>query len=216
VAGQSLSVPPFLARRANRVVRPRDASEVFANPRKELARLARTGVARRLCTGYYVMVPQHRLGDTSWQPELHGAALGIAVADYGVDAVALMGLSAARLHGAIPRALAVTVVAVPKQRPALRIGDGRVLFVERDVTRLDTERVDTEVTAGWVTTVEQTALDLAARPTVGGLPERDVAEAVGELVRRADGTLLTRLSHEQHRPAALRRLREWTGQAGDA
>jgi hypothetical protein len=65
------------------------------------------------------MIPQHRLGDSTWTPDLHTAALGIGQADYGTGAVALMGVTAARLHGAIPRALAVAVVAVPKQRPGV-------------------------------------------------------------------------------------------------
>jgi hypothetical protein len=35
---------------------------------------------------------------------MKGVALGIGQADYGVDSVALMGVSAARMHGAIPAA----------------------------------------------------------------------------------------------------------------
>jgi hypothetical protein len=68
---------------------------------------------------------------TAWEippavPDLKGVALGIGQADYGVDSVALMGVSAARMHGAIPR-LAVAVLAVPKQRPPLRTGDARIV-----------------------------------------------------------------------------------------
>jgi len=55
----------------------------------------------------------------------------------------LMGLSATRRYGAIPRALAVAVVAVPKMRPRLELVDrtAAVLFVRRDTGRLDAERL---------------------------------------------------------------------------
>lgn len=114
-----------------------------------------------------------------------------------------MGVSAARYHGAVPRAISVAVVAVPKQRPRLASRFGAVLFVKRDVTRLDVERVDTQVTSGWVTTVEQTLLDLAARPALGSLAESDVVLAVRALGARADWNLVRQLARTQHRPAAL-------------
>ncbi|WP_344882391.1 type IV toxin-antitoxin system AbiEi family antitoxin domain-containing protein [Allokutzneria multivorans] len=198
-----MTVPPALARRSNRVLRPRDAV-VYAHPRAELARLAKAGVLRQVHTGYYAIAPLDRLGDTTWRPDLAAVALGIAQADYGPATVALMGTSAARHHGAIPRAIAVAVVAVPKQRPELRTDLGRLVFVKRNTDKLDLERVDTELTTGWVTTVEQTILDLAARPALGGLTPGDTAEAVRALGRRADPDLLGQLAAEQHRPAALR------------
>lgn len=54
-----------------------------------------------------------------------------------------MGLSATRRYGAIPRALAVAAVAVPKLRPRLELVDrtAAVLFVRRDTGRLDAERL---------------------------------------------------------------------------
>jgi predicted transcriptional regulator of viral defense system len=173
--------------------------------------LERSGVVRRIATGYYVIVPQDRLGDHRWRPELDATTLGIAQADYGSSAVALMGTSAARHHGAIPRAIAVAVIAVPNQRPALETAFGRVIFVKRDVERLDVERIDTQLASGWVTTVEQTLLDLAARPTLGGLPEADVAEAIRILADAADWANVEQLAREQHRPAALRTAHRLTG-----
>jgi AbiEi antitoxin C-terminal domain len=203
MARSSVAVPPGLARRGNKVLRPRDAGEVYAHPRAELARLVRVGALVRLASGYFVLVPQERLGDREWRPELEAAALGLAQADYGAEHVALMGLSAARYHGAVPRAVGVAVVAVPKQRPALETRFGTVLFVKRDVTRLDVERLDTQVTTGWVTTVEQTLLDLGARPTLGGLAESDLVAAVRALAARADWDLTRQLAGDQHKPAAL-------------
>jgi predicted transcriptional regulator of viral defense system len=192
------------------VFRPRDLVGIYAHPRAEVARLVRNGAVRQLATGYYTLVPQHRLSDRGWTPDLHAAALGIAQADYGIAPVALMGVSAARLHGAIPRALAVAVVAVPKQRPALHIDKARVVFVARDVQRLDLERTTTELGTGWTTTVEQTLLDLAARPTLGGLTTTDTQEAIRALATRADWAEVERLAAQQHRPGALRTARSLT------
>jgi hypothetical protein len=121
--------------------------------------------------------------------------------------VALMGLSAARIHGAVPRALAVAVVAVPKQRPSLRLlrPDAEVIFVTRDVGRLDLERTRTGLGDGWVTSVEQTVLDLAARPALGGLADA-ADEAVRALLPRADRDLLADLARGQRLRASLDRL----------
>src|SRR4051794_15540475 len=145
MAQHAVGLPPAIALRPNKVLRPKDAAGVYAHPRPELTRLANAHLLRRVATGYYAVVPQHRAGDAAWRPEIEAAALGIAVADYGTDAVALTAVSAARYHGAIPRALAVATVAVPKQRPVLRTEFGLVVFVKRDVRRLDVEKIDTEL-----------------------------------------------------------------------
>jgi len=199
----ALSVPPELARRRNRVIRPKDLADRYAHPRGEVARLTRASVLHRLATGYYALPPLNRLGDPTWIPDLNAVALGIGQADYGVDAVALTGVSAARVHGAIPRSVAVAVLAAPKQRPPLSIGAAKVVFTRRDVARLDVERTETELGAGWVTTVEQTVLDLAARPELGGLDAADVSEAIRALIPRADGPILESLAKVQRRPRAL-------------
>ena len=204
---RALGVPALLARRSNKVLRPRDAADVYAHPRPELARLTEAGVVRRLATGYYVMLPLNRLGDDTWRPDLDATALGVATADYGTAVVALTGISAARHHGAIPRAIAVAAVAVPRQRPAMHTEIGKIAFSKRDVARLDVERVDTELVSGWVTTVEQTLLDLAVRPAHTVLAESDLLETYRFLGRRADFALTTELAQQQHLPAALHRIR---------
>jgi hypothetical protein len=210
---RAIAVPAGLARRANQVLRPRDAGQIYVNPRAELSRLTAAGAARRLATGYYALTPRHRLGDQRWRPDLESAALGIAQSDYGTSAVALMGVSAARWHGVFPRAIGVAVVAVPKQRPVMETELGRIVFVKRQVDRLDLQRAETSLTAGWVTTPEQTLLDLSGRPTLGGQPDTDVHEAVRALASRVDWKLMERLAHEQHRPAYLRAAVELTGRA---
>jgi hypothetical protein len=203
VAGR---LPSALLRRPLRVLRPQDAAAFYAHPRPEFARLARLGVLHRLATGYYAVVPDDQI-DRPWIPELESAALGIAAADQGVDAVALMGLSAARLHGAIPRALGVAVVAAAGHRTELRLADrdAVVVFVRRDVSAIDLERRVTELGRGSVTTVEQTVLDLAARPGLGGLPE-EASAAVRALLPRTDRTMLEELALTQRRRATLDRV----------
>ena len=187
-------------------MRPQDAAGVYAFPRPEFARLAKVGVLRRLANGYYAVVPDDQIG-RAWRPELEEAALGIAVADQGVDAVALMGLSAARVHGAIPRALGVAVVAATGHRNTLRLADrdATVVFVRRDVRRLECLRHTTELGQGWVTTVEQTLLDLAARPELGGLAD-EAETAIHALTPRADQDILRELATAQRRRATLDRL----------
>jgi hypothetical protein len=203
VTGQ---VPTNLQRRPVRVLRPADAATVYAYPRPEVARLARQGGLHRLASGYYAINPPDHIG-RRWLPQLEAAALGIAVADYGVDSVALMGLSAARLHSAIPRAIGVAVVAVPKQRPTLRLSDreAEVVFSRRDVGRLEIEHATTELGEGWITTVEQTILDLAGRPDLGGMSAAaDVA--IHGLLPRADMSLLASIASAQRRRPTFRRL----------
>jgi hypothetical protein len=203
----AVSVPPELARRRTRVLRPKDAAGVYAHPRAELARLARNHAAMALATGYYALVPMHRLGDPAWRPAIDAAALAIAQVDYGVDAVALVSVSAARRYGAIPRALGISVVAVPKQRSAISTVSGRVVFTRRDVSSLDVQRISTELADGWVTTPEQTMLDLAARPDLGQLTRAEVDGAIRALYQQADMSLVQELAAAQRGAAALRRIR---------
>lgn len=199
-------LPAALLRRPMRVVRPQDAADLYAFPRPEFARLSSAGALHRLAAGYYAVVPADQT-DRDWRPELEAAALGIAAADQGADAVALMGLSAARVHGAIPRALGVAVVAAAGHRRTLHLTDreATVVFVRRDVGRLDCERRQNELGRGLVTTVEQTLLDLAARPSLGGLPDEAEA-AVQALIPRADQEVLRELAVVQRRRATLERL----------
>ncbi|GAA1941493.1 hypothetical protein [Amycolatopsis minnesotensis] len=198
-------VPPELARRPIRVLRPQDAAGVYTHPRPEFARLTRTSALHRIATGYYAIVPDDQTGQ-NWLPDLESVAAGVAAADEGVDTVALMGLSAARVHGAIPRALAVATVAAGRHRRPLRLADrdATVLFARRAVPALDVERRAGELGPHWVTTVEQTLLDLAARPEFGDLPGEAHA-AVRALLPRADRDILDELAVAQRRRAALRR-----------
>jgi AbiEi antitoxin C-terminal domain len=195
-------VPPELLRRG-RVLRPVDAEDVYSNPRAEFARLERAGALHRLAPGLFAAVPDDRV-DRDWRPPLEAAALAVAGTGGHVADSALMGISAARAHGAIPRALEVAVVAVERHRRILQLTDRRasVHFVRRDVARLDVQRHRTELGQGWITTVEQTVLDLIARPNLGGVPDA-AAEAINALIPRADMGLLHELAINQRRQRAL-------------
>lgn len=143
-------------------------------------------------------------------PALEAAAAGIATADFGPASAILMGVSAARLHGAIPRAIGAAVVAVPSQRGAITLIDraATVRFVKRDTTRLDAERMSTELGPTLVTTPEQTILDLARRPDLGDAAD-EVEGAVRILIARSDANLLEELAISQRARASLRRARDW-------
>jgi predicted transcriptional regulator of viral defense system len=200
-------VPADLYDRETLLVRPRDFADRWANPTKELGRLADAGIVRAVSRGYWLIPPADRLTDPGWRPEAEAFGLALAVADYGPEAVALMGVSAARHHGALPRAVAVAVVAVPQQRPPLATPFGEIVFAQRDTARLATEPTATALVTGSVTTVEQTMLDLADRPGLGGVRSREVGEAITALALRADWTEVLELARRQRLHAAYVRAR---------
>jgi predicted transcriptional regulator of viral defense system len=207
VAKHAVGVPAALTSRPLRLLRPRDATDVYAsNPSAEFARLADRGLLQRVASGYYVVVPADRVGDPRWRPPLVATAWAIAAADYGVDATAVCGPSAARHHGLIPRELAVAFVAVPKQRPKLALLGGEARFVRRDVERLDVERWNSGLGEGWVSTLEQTALDLATRRYRWMLPERELDDAIAAAAPRLDRALVAELGQTQRQSAAAARL----------
>lgn len=205
---QAGRLPASLLHRPMRVLRPQDAAGVYAHPRPEFARLARSGVLHRLATGYYAVVPDDRAG-LPWLPDLESSALGIAASDEGPESVALMGISAARVHGAVPRAIGVAVVAASRHRSivALADRDASIVFVRRDVKRIDVERRLLELGQGWVTTVEQTIVDLASRPELGGVIDESYG-AVRALLPRADRDLLRDLASSQRKAGKVHRMLE--------
>lgn len=202
-------VPARLAAMALRTFRPQDATDVYPHPRAQLARLERLGALHRVARGYYVVVPQDRVG-ALWMPTLEGAAAGIAAADFGVRGAALMGISAARLHGVVPRALATAIVAAPLQRNRIDLLDrqAQVQFVKRDIGRLDLQAVTTDLGPALITTPEQTILDLARHPALGDAGD-DVHEAVRALFPRCDPDQLDVLARDQRLRASLTRVRDW-------
>lgn len=207
-------LPSALARAPLSTLRPRDAASTYAAPRAEFARLVDAGVLHRLARGYFAVVPRSQIG-RRWLPELEAAAAGIGAATFGADHAILMGVSAARVHGAIPRALASAVVAVGRQHRPIALLDrpAVVTFVKRDTDSLDAELMETSLGAALVTTPEQTLLDLARRPGLGDA-DVDVPGAVAALYRSSDPGRLAQLAGEQRLGAALSRAEEWIGARG--
>lgn len=207
-------LPPALARAPLGILRPRDAADTYAAPRAEFARLADAGVLHRLARGYFVIVPRTQIGRV-WLPELEPAAAGVGASTFGPDHAILMGVSAARVHGAIPRALASAVVATPRQhRPIVLLDRPAVItFVKRDTDSLDAELIETSLGAVLVTTPEQTLLDLVRRPGLGDA-EVDALEAATTLYRSSDRGRLTQLAREQRLGAALGRVEKLMGEHG--
>ena len=206
---RNTSLPAVLASAPLRTIRAADAGATYAFPGPELARLAGRGLLQRVAHGYYVVVPQDMIG-RDWAPNLEAAAAGIASAIYGPTHAILMGISAARVLGAIPRALATAVVAVPDQHRPIQLKDRQsvVRFVKRDTDSLDAERIETPLGSAVVTTPEQTLLDLAHRPQLGDARE-EVPSAIAMLYQRSDRQRLKALAADQRLTASLRRAESW-------
>jgi len=147
-----------------------------------------------------------------WMPGMEIAGLAIASTIFGADHAILTGFSAARIHNAVPRALDVATVAVPRQhRPTQLDFGGWVRFVKRPVERLDArlEQLD-ELGLGLVTTEEQTALDLLNPGRNLLLSESDLHETLSALLQRCDRERLAELAKAQRRTRTLLKIfREW-------
>lgn len=206
VATRRTGIPAELAQAPLRTVRARDVT-VYAHARSQLARLEQAGLLHRLASGYFAVVPQERVG-SGWMPTLEGAAAGVAAADFGARGFALMGVSAARMHQVLPRAIGVAVVAASRRRRPVELSDrdASVRFLVRDLEVMHVEVLETDLGRCLVTTPEQTLLDLAHRPSEDGLSE-DVDAALRALAPRCDAEVLAEITRRQRLGRALGRLR---------
>lgn len=203
--GHAVGLPVALTHRQLRVFTTRDAQAAYTSPRPQLKRLTDAGLLRRLHGGIFAIVPAEHVG-RPWTPPLEAAAVGLEAARSGRDSAVLMGLSAARMHGAVPRALGRATVATRTQRRPITLEGTRleVRFVKRRVDELDADLTTTALGDVLVTSVEQTILDLAD-------PRIQDAEAVAEreailwLTPRANHTTLKELASRQRLGRALRR-----------
>ena len=183
-------VPAVIAGAPLRTVRPVMLRELYANPEKELVRMRDAGTLTRVAHGTYVAKPDRVPPEQAWKPPLEEAAMAYATAAYGDRVPVLMSLGAARQWHAIPRAIGVTVIAVPTQhRPVHLATGGTVVFTVRDLAAMATVPVQTGLGPLLVTTVEQTLVDLIVRPDLGGMPD-EAAAAARALRDRVDGDRL--------------------------
>jgi len=195
----------LLARAPMRTVRAASLTGIYTHPGPELAILHRRGVVHRLAHGIYCAVPPEHSGG-NWRPTLEAAAAAVATVLYGDRVPVLTGLTAARMHRALPRAIGVGYVAVPTQRRPLRLADrdGEVRFVMRTVVELDAVAMATELGQVLVTTPEQTVLDLArADPRAEDL---DTQEVIDALWPQCDPGLLEEIAGRQRMRATYARV----------
>ena len=186
----------------------RTSSFPLDRPDAELQRLAEAGTVLALTKGFYALVPEDRRGEhTTWRPSIEGAALGIAAALHSPDEVALVGPSAARAHRCYPRALGTGFVAVPRQRRPRQTVTGEIRFVERDLNKLDTVRVETDLGPGWATSVEQTALDLCRDRPAWNITSEARSEMIRRLADRIDWDVIDEVAKTTRGVKTLRRLR---------
>ncbi|QHT55734.1 hypothetical protein GXP71_06325 [Cellulomonas sp. H30R-01] len=199
---------PRLATRPLRAVTPADLTDAYTNPRAVLAQKARRGEVHKVAHGVYVAVPDDAFDPHRWRPALEAAAAAVATTAYPQRPVAV-GLTAARLLRALPRAYARATYAVPARHADVRLVDrphGVVGFVRRDVGALATTTVRTELGDVLVTTPEQTVLDLALNRTKAD--PGAVREAITNLAPRLDWGAVEELARAQRGgPTALATLR---------
>ncbi|WP_315093603.1 type IV toxin-antitoxin system AbiEi family antitoxin [uncultured Cellulomonas sp.] len=158
-----------LAVRPMRTVRPADLEQHFVNPRAVLRDRAAKGEVHKVAYGTYVAVPDDAHDQVRWRPGLEAAAAAVATAIFGDRAAALMGMTAARLLGAAPRARGHATVAAPRRHRDVPLTDRRdavIHFVQRDLDALDLQPIATELGVAMVTTPEQTLVDLARDRTI--------------------------------------------------
>lgn len=165
-----------IARMPLRTTRWHDVDDVEVNAARKLKRLEEMGAVTRIANGVYT-VPPNGADGRRWKAPLEAAALALATARFGERQAVLMGLSAARHWGAIPRALGGAQVAVSgaTSRPMKLVDGTAVTFVVRDLTRLDTAVERTALGDALITTPAQTFYDLLARSR-----HNDDAEATQE------------------------------------
>lgn len=213
---KDLDVLRMIERAPLRTIRPQDLGDILTHPRRTVTRLAEQGALVRIAKGVYTAPPDGRDGRT-WRPTIEAAGLALATARFGNRNAVLMGLGAARHWAAIPRAIGVTTIAVPKAGtgPVELDGGGTVHLIPRDLDRLDATLERTELGMGLVTTPEQTMYDLLMRPGQGRMPNETRA-AVRNLQVRVTADGLREIVAEHGRAnAAVRALIEEMDEDGD-
>ena len=206
MVNEELTFQQLAARAPLRTIRTKDLAEVYAYPRQAARALERRGLLHRLAHGFYCAVPAEH-NPALWRPTIEAAAAGIASAIFGDRVPVLTGLTAARVHRALPRGIGVAFAAVPAQRRPLQLVDraGRIHFVSRAVVRLDAVLVTTDLGQALATTPEQTVLDLARADPRG--QDDDAQEAIDALWPECDEATLAEIAGRQRMRATLARLR---------
>jgi len=191
------------------ILRPRDFDGKWIHD--DMARMEANGEVLRVARGAYVLVPEaQRQPKPIWRPNIERVGLGLASVVYGDDNVALIGPSAARVHGAIPRALSLATVSYPSTRPRdIATVVGTVRTYRRTIEQMDVVRIDNDLVRGLVTSREMTMLDLASEAPKWPVDENTRREAIRLLSGRVDWALVDALAGTFRKKSARRRLDEF-------
>jgi len=193
-----------LARSDRYILRIRDFDEQYA--KQDFFRMEANGAILRVAHGAYILIPEReRRRDPDWRPPLERVAHGIAAAAFGMDQVALVGPSAARVHGALPRPLGIATVSYPSTRPRdIETLVGTVRTYRRSIDQMDVVRLNNDLVNGFVTSVEMTMLDLASKVPKWPIALTDRHEAIRLLAARADWDLINEIADQYRKRTALK------------
>lgn len=188
------------------ILRPRDFDAKYAGT--DFMRLERAGSLVRVARGAYVLVPEGlRQPDPTWRPPLERVALGLAASAHGRTEVALIGPSAARVHGCIPRAMAIATVSTPSTRPRETESlVGVIRSYRRTIDQMDVVHIRNDFVDGLVTSVEMTMLDLASKTPKWPIGEPDRAEAIRLLASKADWVIVDEIAARHRKATAAKSL----------
>ena len=204
-----------LAKADDYILRQRDFAS--ASVHDDFKRFVNAGVILRVCRGAYVRVPEaHRQPNVTWRPPLERVALGLAAVEFGDQAVALVGPSAARAHGVIPRALPIATVSYPSTRPRdISTVCGTVRTYRRRVDQMDVVHHDNDLIRGQVTSVEMTMLDLASAAPKWPIGDADRMLAVRLLAARSNWEVATEIAEQYRKKASLVNVKRLLDEQGN-
>lgn len=161
-----------------RTARLKTLVEFGPNVWRVLDGLAKQGAVKRLVQGVYTIPPDGEDG-RRWRMPIEEAGIAIATARFGERQAALTDISAARHWAAMPRAVAIATIAVPRAGYApITLDDGGVIrFIPRKLDELDLTLEPIGHREALVTTPEQTLFDLLMKPGRAGMPEESLQAA---------------------------------------
>ena len=177
----------------------------------DFKRFEANGVILRIARGAYVLVPEpHREQNVAWRPTIESVALGLAAAASGPEQVALVGPSAARAHGVLPRAISIATVSYPSTRPRdVSTVCGTVRMYRRSIDQMDVVRLDNDLVQGQVTSIEMTMLDLVSKAPRWPIGKADRTQAIRLLAARADWDLTAEIASHYRKKTSLASLKRF-------
>lgn len=177
----------------------------------DFKRFEANGTILRVARGAYVLVPErHRRQNVTWRPTIERVALGLAAAAFGPEQVALVGPSAARVHGVLQRAISIATVSYPSTRPRdVSTVCGTVRMYRRTINQMDIVQLDNDLVQGQVTGIEMTMLDLTSKAPRWPIGKSDRGQAIRLLAAQADWDLTTEVAARYRKKTSLAALKRF-------